>query len=170
MIAYELRATPAPLDPSRPYAALDETSFPHWGAAPAPAVAPPGTLTGAKLIDLKPATTYDVGLRAEGTCGWSPPTFVRVTTPPQTYTKLSGCVIATAAYGSDLEPEVALLRRQRDWVASRSGLAQVAALLYGRTAPPLAAVIGRSTVARAVVRSVLRPLIAADRAATNVPR
>jgi len=167
VIAYELRRAPAPLDRAHPYAPLDVTSFPRWAAAPAPPALAPGMLTDVTLTGLEPQTTYDIGLRAEGTCGWSAPTFVRVTTLQQTYTKLSGCVIATAAYGSDLEPDVALLRRQRDWLASRSGMARLAALLYGDTAPPLAALISQSDVARAVVRSVLRPMVALDVAASG---
>ena len=75
------------------------------------------------------------------------------------YTQLSGCVIATAAYGSELDPDVALLRRERDQAAQRSGLVELAALLYARAAPPLAQLVGRSDTARAAVRALLRPIM-----------
>src|SRR5207344_3172727 len=98
---------------------------------------------------------------------WSAPAFARVITGKRPYTQLSGCVIATAAYGSELDPDVALLRRERDQAARRSGLVELAALLYARDAPPLARLVGRSDTARAAVRALLRPIMTANRAASD---
>jgi hypothetical protein len=159
VIGYELRFTAVPISSE-----LDETSFSRWTPAPVPDVAAPGTDTPVTIDGLLPQTGYAIELRAQGVCGWSVPSFLRVSTSRMRYTQLSGCVIATAAYGSDLDPDVALLRRQRDWAAERSGLARIAALLYGQSAPPLAQLVGRSPTLRAVVRSWLRPVIAADQA------
>ncbi|HEY8924008.1 MAG TPA: fibronectin type III domain-containing protein [Polyangia bacterium] len=161
VLSYELRAVRAPdsfLDP------VDEAQFVRWAAAPAPSVASPGTITTVTLDDLTAESSYVVGLRARGACGWSSPGFTRVSTGAALHTKLSGCVIATAALGSDLDPDVRLLRRERDWAAARSGGARLAALLYGDSAPPLAQVIARSQAARAIVRAILRPLVAINRA------
>jgi hypothetical protein len=143
---------------------IDESTFSRWTPAPAPAVTAPGAETAVSLSDLLPQSEYAVGLRAKGACGWSATSFIRVHTGAMPYAKLSGCVIATAAYGSDLDPDVALLRRERDWAAERSGLVTLAALLYARSAPPLADLLRRSDTARAGVRSLLRPAISANRA------
>jgi len=162
VIAYELRYTPVA---SSFLQSVDESTFLHWTPAPAPAVDVPGTVTTVTMPVLAPSTAYAIGLRALGTCGWSAPTFGRIATSPAIYKKLSGCVIATAAYGSALHPDVALLRRERDWAAARSSAVRLAALLYGDTAPPLAALIGRSETARQLTRAVLRPFMLLNRAA-----
>ncbi len=161
VIAYELRYAPVGSSFLQP---VDESGFARWTPADAPPVATPGTVTEVTLDSLGPDTDYAVGLRARGACGWSNPTFARVITGSVAYKRLSGCVIATAAYGSDLAPEVALLRRARDRAAARFGVARLAAVLYGETAPPLAALVGRSEVAREAVRGLLRPLVAVNRA------
>ena len=158
VIAYELRYA----IPSSSFT-LDESTFSRWTPAPAPAVSAPGTVTPVTLAGLVPQTEYAVGLRARGACGWSGTSFIRVRTGKMAFVKLSGCVVATAAYGSELAPDVALLRRQRDWAAERSGLVTLAGLLYARSAPPLAALVGRSGTLRAAVRSLMRPAMAADR-------
>jgi len=165
--AYELRYTPVTASFLQ---AVDDSTFLHWTPAPPPAVDAPGTVTTVTLPVLSPASAYAISLRARGTCGWSAPTFSRVTTAPAVYKKLSGCVVATAAYGSPLHPDVALLRRERDWAAARSGAVRLAALIYRDTAPPLAALIARSETAREVTRAVLRPFVRLNRAALAAAR
>ena len=167
VIGYELRYTPVT---SSFLQTVDESTFQRWTPAPPPEVAAPGTVTQVTLAYLSPSTAYAFSLRAQGACGWSAPTFNRVTTSRAIYKKLSGCVLATAAYGSDLHPDVALLRRERDWAAARSGGVRLAALLYGDTAPPLAALLGRSETARQVARAVLRPFVLLNRAAVTAAR
>ena len=160
VIGYDLRYASAP-DPER---AADESFFSQWTPVAAPASAAPGTISQASIDGLLPQTDYSIGMRARGACGWSALAFARVVTGKRRYTTLSGCVIVTAAVGSELDPDVVLLRRERDRAAERSDLVELAALLYARTAPPLAQLIGRSETARAAVRSLLRPVMAANRA------
>lgn len=162
VIAYELRYTAVTASYLQ---SVDESAYLHWTPAPHPVVDTPGALTTVTLPVLDPGKAYAISLRAQGTCGWSAPTFSRVLTAPAVYKKLSGCVIATAAYGSALHPDVQLLRRERDWAAARSSAVRLAAILYGDTAPPLATLVGRSETARQVARAVLRPFILLNRAA-----
>jgi hypothetical protein len=99
-----------------------------------------------------------VGVRALGVCGASPATYQRFQTPALKFTQLSGCFVATAAFGSDLAPEVAVLRNVRDLATARSTLAGIAVDLYYRSSPPAAAALAQSQLARALVRQALRIL------------
>jgi hypothetical protein len=157
VLAYELRYAP---DNQRQ---LDETAFERWAAAPAPTPDVPGTITAVTLPTLQPTSGYAIALRAQGTCGWSKPAFIRLYVGKSRYTTLSGCVVATAAYGSALHPDVTLLRQERNRVVARSPVARLVALLYAQSAPPLADLLGQSELARAVVRSLLRPALLLNR-------
>jgi hypothetical protein len=89
----------------------------------------------------------------------------QLTTTNINFTKLSGCFIATAAFGSALGPEVEALRTVRDALRPRSRVFATATELYYRAGPAAAAVIERSADARAVVRTLLAPVVALARAA-----
>jgi hypothetical protein len=153
VVGYDVRYSTLPTN-----AMIDPSSFPAWTPAPPLPVAAPGTTTTAELQGLSPSSTYGIGIRALGVCGSSAPTFQVIYTPARKFTQLSGCFIATAAFGSDLAPEVATLRALRDAATSRSVLAQTAVDLYYRSSPPLASVLARSDTARATVRTALRAL------------
>jgi hypothetical protein len=137
-------------------AAIDPASFPAWTPAGTVAVGPPGSQMTLELDGLAPVTYYAVGIRAIGVCGASAVTFQRFHTLARKYTQLSGCFIATAAFGSDLGPEIESLRTFRDAATTRSGIARTAVDLYYRSSPPLAAAIRQSEMARALIRASLR--------------
>jgi hypothetical protein len=137
---------------------IDPSSFLSWTPADSIPVGPPGSAANLEIDGLTPATTYAVGVRASGTCGTSPITFQRFSTPARKYTQLSGCFIATAAYGSDLDPQVKGLRALRDAARAKSAFAQAFVDLYYRSSPPLAAAVSRSNTARALIRTALRSL------------
>jgi hypothetical protein len=139
--------------------AVDPASFPAWSAAGSIPPAPPTSESSLQIGGLAPLTDYVVGIRAIGVCGASPTTYQRFQTPQIKFTQLSGCFIATAAFGSDLTPEVEALRKARDLATSRSTLAGLAVDLYYRSSPPAAAALSRSNVARALVRTALRALV-----------
>jgi hypothetical protein len=136
-------------------APIDASSFPAWTPAGMVAVGTPGSEVTVQLAGLTPLTYYAVGVRAIGVCGASPITFQRFRTAAQKFTQLSGCFIATAAFGSDLAPEIHGLRTLRDVATARSPLAKAAVDLYYRSSPPLADALRRSDTARALVRAAL---------------
>lgn len=124
----------------------------------------PGERLSVMVPDLKSEIQYSVGARPMGTCGMGPVAFADVTTSLREFTMLSGCFIATAAYGSPLASDVALLRRVRDRASSAHPVAAAAADLYARSSPPVANVLRQSGAARAVARAVLTPLVELARA------
>ena len=73
----------------------------------------------------------------------------------------SGCFIATAAYGSALEPHVVALRQFRDEYLRRSVLGRAFIRFYYRYSPPVAAVIARHGSLRSLVRALLTPVVLA---------
>jgi hypothetical protein len=155
--SYEIRVAPLPR-----HGEVDITpeDFVSWAAESSPSPAAPGTLSDVTLAGLTPSTAYGVGVVAHGSCGSSPVTFARFTTPalPAQDAHLSGCFIATAAFGSDVAPEVDALRRVRDAAVAASPFARLAAELYYAAAPAAARVLRDTDVGRAAVRAPLRPL------------
>jgi len=70
-----------------------------------------------------------------------------------------GCFIATAAYGSYLDPHVQVLRNFRDNVLLKFHLGKLFVAWYYRNSPPLAAVIAQNERLRILVRTALTPVI-----------
>jgi hypothetical protein len=137
-------------------------------AASAPQVMPgaPGTQATFSISNLKPSTDYVVAVRAIDPCGQVSTTVsLTFTTPAVAFTKLSGCFVATAAWGSALAPDVAAMRQVRDRVRPASTMFAVATDLYYSTGPAAAEVLKRSDTARALVRRLLGPVAAASQAA-----
>jgi len=70
-----------------------------------------------------------------------------------------GCFIATAAFGSQMAPQVQLLREFRDRYLLPRWVGQLVVGWYYALSPPLAAVIRQSSRLRALVRAGLWPLV-----------
>jgi uncharacterized repeat protein (TIGR01451 family) len=70
-----------------------------------------------------------------------------------------GCFIATAAFGSALQPEVMVLRRFRDEVLLESAAGRAFVAWYYRVSPPLADFIRGRDLLRGTVRVTLTPVI-----------
>lgn len=73
----------------------------------------------------------------------------------------SGCFIATAAYGSYLDPHVMALRSFRDNVLLQSGIGTEFVEFYYKNSPPIADYIAKYPVLKLATRLVLTPLILA---------
>lgn len=70
-----------------------------------------------------------------------------------------GCFIATAAYGSYLDPHVMVLRHFRDNVLLQSELGTAFVKVYYKHSPPVADFIARHDALRVMMRLALTPLI-----------
>jgi len=71
----------------------------------------------------------------------------------------SGCFIATAAYGSYLDPNVITLRNFRDDVLLRSEIGTALVHFYYSVSPPIAAYISQNESLRTATRWALTPLV-----------
>ncbi len=69
------------------------------------------------------------------------------------------CFIATAAYGSALEPHVVALRQFRDRYLQRTAIGRAFIRFYYRHSPPLAAFIAAHSWSRAGARALLTPIV-----------
>jgi hypothetical protein len=120
----------------------------------------PGQPVSFRITGLKELKQYTVGVRARGCClGAGPIAFTTFSTPKMMFKQLSGCFIATAAYGSPMETGVNALRRFRDSVLERSSLGSMFVRLYERSSPPVAAALRENDASRAIVRAALGPIV-----------
>jgi len=69
------------------------------------------------------------------------------------------CFIATAAYGSALEPHVKALRDFRDRYLRHTAVGRAFIRFYYRYSPPVAAVIARHGLLRLLARALLTPIV-----------
>jgi hypothetical protein len=131
-------------------------------AVPAPMLKPtlPGSARTFQLAGLKPKIAYVLGIRARGGCiGQGPIAIKKFVTAEIAFTQLSGCFIATAAYGSALAPELDRLRGARNVVRDHDALGAALVDGYERSSPPVAELLRGCDVGRALVRSLLAPAV-----------
>jgi len=113
------------------------------------------------------ADTYTIRVRATDNNGATAIGEVNVTATPSTIATTTGtasdggggCFIATAAYGSYLNPHVEALRHFRDRYLVTNAPGRLFVHIYYATSPPLADFIQRHADIRAVVRIGLTPLV-----------
>ncbi len=70
-----------------------------------------------------------------------------------------GCFIATAAYGSEMEPDVKTLREFRDEALLTNAPGRAFVSAYYTVSPPIADVIRTNETAKSAVRFMLQPLV-----------
>ncbi len=125
-----------------------------------PTDVPAGTRVEVEMGGLAHETHYWVGLRAIDRCNASSEiVVVEYTTPPPTFTTVSPCFVATAAYGSPMADEIGALRRFRDryLMGHAAGRALVAA--YYELGPHAASWIAEGEARRASARVLLAPAV-----------
>jgi hypothetical protein len=121
---------------------------------------PAGELQEIEIPGLLPETHYTVGIRAIDDCkNSSEIASLAFSTPSRTVGEVDACFIATAAYGSPLAADVAMLRRVRDSVLRKTVLGELFVETYYTFGPPVAGVIGESELLRATARTALAPIV-----------
>jgi hypothetical protein len=140
---------------------IDDASFDSaLDAADLPMPAAPGMEVSAHVDGLKPQTAYTFAVRAISPCGKGSHVVSQVVaTPPQKFVTLSGCFVATAAYGSPLAGKVEALRRFRDRSLLSTPAGQLFVAAYYALSPPLARAIAADARLRALARAALQPLV-----------
>jgi hypothetical protein len=134
-------------------------------ANPGPTIPPdvPGTKVSFELGQhegIQAQRSFMIGARAVGDCmKQGDLRVVQVVTPRKKFATVEGCFIATAAFGSELEPEVKTLRGFRDRYLMRGPIGRSLVRLYYGASPPMARAIATDDAVRAQVRQLLRPLI-----------
>jgi hypothetical protein len=78
---------------------------------------------------------------------------------PPTPSGPSGCFIATAAYGSNLDPHVLVLREFRDMYLMTNSVGTELVRLYYSYSPPVAAIVAKHEVLRVATRAALTPVV-----------
>jgi len=117
-----------------------------------------------ELTGLLPETDYYVGVRAYDNCfnrGTVATTSFR--TQERDVAEVDWCFVATAAYGSLMANDVAMLRHFRDALLQGSVLGQLFVSTYYTFGPAVAGVVGESDLLRATARSALEPVVDAVR-------
>jgi hypothetical protein len=144
--------------------AADFEGLPNLPGIPSPEVA--GTQQSIPLPNLLFDTEYSVGIRAYDACR-KPGELAIVTfrTAARAQGEVDACFIATAAYGSVLATDVAVLRRFRDYALRRTVLGQIVMQSYYTFGPTLSGVIAESDPLREAARELLGPIVERVRAA-----
>jgi hypothetical protein len=131
----------------------------------------PGSAVSTRLAGLLPKSKYYVAVVPVSRCGKRGAMLTgEGETSNPVFTTLSGCFVATAAYGSQLEPEVATLRRFRDRYLMDNPLGQVLVASYYAMSPPLAGVIAQNEPLRELAQQALAPVVQAVKALDARPR
>jgi len=122
---------------------------------------PTVALTSTSLTE---TTTTTTSTRATTTTSYSPTvTLTSTETSVTTFLPIRPCIIASAAYGSELAREVQTLRMFRDWKVlwtfAGGQFMKTFNTFYYSFSPAVASMIASSPVASAVVRILLYPLV-----------
>ena len=119
-----------------------------------------GAGISANITGLMQESVYQVAVRGVADCGESSKvTAISTRTGQMKFTTLSGCFVATAAWGTPLEREVGRLRAFRDQDLLPSAAGQLFVASYYAFGPSLAQAIAPDPTLRALARRALEPLV-----------
>ncbi len=155
----------------RPDMPITDADFDQAYSARSIPIGIPGTSASTVITGLMPKTKYYVAVRPSNCCGQlgSIVTGTGQTTAAQ-FTTLSGCFIATAAWGSEMSGEVHTLRRFRDERLLKTPLGQAAVASYYALSPGLATVLSDSPQLRTWARKALIPVVSIAKAALSAAK
>jgi hypothetical protein len=140
-------------------------------STPPPTPGTPGSTVTMTITGLRPEQTYHVAVRALSSCdAASGLTTTSAITTRQKFATLSGCFIATAAYGSPLADELGPLRALRDRHLLTNPLGRVFVGVYYAMSPRVAHVISRDERMRSAARRLVAPIVELGRAVDRVDR
>lgn len=122
---------------------------------------PAGTPLSATIAGLRELTHYTVRVSArDRTCGAiGPALLAEYKTPKQTFSTVSPCFVATAAYGSPLAGEIHVLRALRDRQLANHALGRALVRAYYAIGPSLAAPVAEHPWLARGVRLLLSPIV-----------
>jgi hypothetical protein len=125
----------------------------------------PGTAIEVDLAGLKQTTKYAISVTPrDANCSEAGPTMTATfATPERTFSTVSPCFIATAAYGSPLAGEVGVLRRWRDRYLATNAPGRLLIAGYYRVGPVLADVVRPRRWLRSLARGLITPVVALAR-------
>jgi hypothetical protein len=126
---------------------------------------PSGTPMDATIAGLRELTHYTVRVTArDRTCGaLGPSVMAEYKTPKQTFSTVTPCFIATAAYGSPLSGEIHVLRALRDRQLENHALGRALVRAYYAIGPSLSAPVAEHPWLARAVRLLLSPLVSVAR-------
>ncbi|HEX5657953.1 MAG TPA: CFI-box-CTERM domain-containing protein, partial [Polyangiales bacterium] len=121
----------------------------------------PGTQIDVDIAGLKQSTKYSVSVTPrDSMCSESGPTMMAdFATPERTFSTVSPCFVATAAYGSPLATEVGVLRRWRDRYLATNTPGRMLIASYYRVGPVLADVVRPRPWMRSLARGLIWPVV-----------
>jgi hypothetical protein len=121
----------------------------------------PGTLIEVTLANLKPATRYQVRVTPrDRECGaQGEPSTGELTTPERTFSTVTPCFVATAAYGSPLADEIGVLRAARDRYLAPHAFGRALISAYYALGPTLAEPVREHAWLAGAVRAILAPIV-----------
>lgn len=149
-VRYQLGSTP-----------ITDDNFEQQLVGPTLAGGKPGDALSATISNLMADSGYQVAVRGVSACGArSKVVSLDSHTAQMKFTTLSGCFVATAAWGSPLERHVGTLRAFRDRALLPGTAGQLFVAGYYAFGPSLAAAIAPDDHLRALARRALEPLAA----------
>ena len=163
---YDVRVSTEPITDERSFmaampakeATIDEAEL------RVPTEAAEGAAIEVDMGGLVAETHYFVGVRPMDDCaGVGPLAVAEITTPKRVFATVTPCFVATAAYGSPLAAEIAVLRELRDRYLMSHALGRALVSSYYAVGPAFADAIREHEGLRSAARFVLSPVVALAR-------